>query len=79
MPIMFSMISSYVLLFLLVINKYVYTRCYFQDTCGILTNFLFADFRLELCDNNIQGGKLTSGYKSGQDVTKPISELFPFF
>ncbi|XP_078333516.1 von Willebrand factor A domain-containing protein 7-like isoform X2 [Crassostrea virginica] len=29
---------------------------------------------LELCDNNIQGGKLTSGYKSGQDVTKPIRQ-----
>ena len=73
------MISSYVLLFLLVINKYVYTRCY-QDTCEKFTNFfLSADFRLELCDNNIQGEKLTSGYKSGQDVTKPISELFSLF
>ena len=41
--------------------------------------FLSADCRLELCDNNIQGEKLTSGYKSGQDVTKPISELFSLF
>ena len=58
----------------------MYTRdVIFKILVGYSQIFLSADFRLELCDDNIQGGKLTSGYKSGQDVTKPISELFPFF
>lgn len=37
--------------------------------CGFLEGLL-------ICDNNIKGDKLTSGYKSGQDVTKPIRTGF---
>lgn len=37
--------------------------------CGLIEGLL-------ICDNNIRGDKLTSGYKSGQDVTKPIRTGF---
>lgn len=44
----------------------------------ILFLYIFI-FRLTICENNIASDELTSGYKSGQDVTKPQSEFLICF
>ncbi|XP_061178318.1 uncharacterized protein LOC133186947 [Saccostrea echinata] len=41
-----------------------------EDTC---TNCEYKE-GLAMCDNNLVADKLTSGYKSGQDVTKPVRQ-----
>ena len=45
--------------------------------CALHSNFSYYIWlitRVEQCKNNTLGTKLTSGYKSGQDVSKPVSK-----